>query len=208
MTVALDTSALLSLVGLSTLIFGIIQGPEDGWTSSIVLGSFLVSAAALSAFVRWERRSPHPMLPLTFFEDRRFSIGSGVITIAFFVMFGFFFLATQYLQFARGYSPLEAGLALLPLPIMFVLLSPRSAAVAARFGAGRVMAECFRPDQNSGIGSGDGRPRRTGAGNLCRRNIDRVAIDGEADLRPCDAHGDPGADTRGDADRGDIRLSD
>ena len=54
----------------------------------------------------------------TFFRDRRFSIGSGVVTVAFFVMFGFFFLATQYLQFGRGYSPLEAGLALLPLPII------------------------------------------------------------------------------------------
>ena len=53
-------------------------------------------------------------------------------------MFGFFFLATQYLQFARGYSPLEAGLALLPLPVMFVVLSARSASLAARYGAARV----------------------------------------------------------------------
>jgi MFS transporter, DHA2 family, integral membrane protein len=132
--------ALLSLVGLSTLIFGIIQGPEDGWTSSIVLGSFLVSAAALSAFVRWERRSDHPMLPLDLFRDRRFSVSSGAITAAFFVMFGFFFLMTQYLQFARGFSPLEAGLASLPLALMFVVVSPRSAALAERYGAPRVMA--------------------------------------------------------------------
>jgi hypothetical protein len=55
-------------------------------------------------------------------------------------MFGFFFIATQYLQFARGESPLEAGLALLPLPIVFVALSPRSAVLAARYGAARVMA--------------------------------------------------------------------
>jgi hypothetical protein len=80
------------------------------------------------------------MLPLTLFRDRRLSVGSGVITVAFFVMFGFFFLSTQYLQFARGYSPLEAGLALLPLPIVFVALSPRSAAMAERYGAARVMA--------------------------------------------------------------------
>src|SRR5207253_3051444 len=55
-------------------------------------------------------------------------------------MFGFFFLTTQYLQFGRGYSPLLAGVALLPLPIMFVALSPRSATLAARFGAAPVMA--------------------------------------------------------------------
>jgi DHA2 family multidrug resistance protein-like MFS transporter len=132
--------ALLSLVGLSTLIFGIIQGPEDGWTSTTVIGAFLVAGAALALFVRWERRSDHPMLPLTLFSNRRFSTGSGVITVAFFVMFGFFFLATQYLQFARGYSPLEAGLAGLPLALTFVAVSPRSAALAERYGAARVMA--------------------------------------------------------------------
>jgi DHA2 family multidrug resistance protein-like MFS transporter len=132
--------ALLSLVGLSALIFGIIQGPEDGWTSSIVLGSFLISGAALSLFVAWERRSDHPMLPLTLFRDRRFSTGSAVITVAFFVMFGFFFLVTQYFQFGRGYSPLEAGLAGLPPALTFVAFSPRSAALAERYGAARVMA--------------------------------------------------------------------
>jgi EmrB/QacA subfamily drug resistance transporter len=132
--------ATLSLVGLSALVFGIIQGGEDGWSATPVIGAFAVALAALAAFLSWERRTEHPMLPLAFFRNRRFSIGSGVITIAFFVMFGFFFLTTQYLQFARGYSPLEAGLALLPLPIMFVAVSPRSAALAERFGAARVMA--------------------------------------------------------------------
>jgi MFS transporter, DHA2 family, multidrug resistance protein len=132
--------AVLSLVGLSTLIFGIIQGPEDGWTSGVVIAAFLVAGAALSAFVAWERRSDHPMLPLSLFRDRRFSTGSGVITVAFFVMFGFFFLMTQYLQFGRGYSPLEAGLASLPLALAFVVFSPRSAALAQRYGAARVMA--------------------------------------------------------------------
>ncbi len=132
--------ALLSLVGLSTLIFGIIQGPEDGWASTTVLGSFLVAGVALSLFVAWERRSDHPMLPLTLFRDRRFSTGSGVITVAFFVMFGFFFLVTQYFQFGRGYSPLEAGLAGLPPALAFIAFSPRSAALAQRYGAARVMA--------------------------------------------------------------------
>jgi MFS transporter, DHA2 family, multidrug resistance protein len=132
--------ALLSLVGLSTLIFGIIQGPEDGWTSLPVIAAFLTAGVTLSLFVRWERRSDHPMLPLTLFRDRRFSTGSGVITVAFFVMFGFFFLITQYLQFGRGYSPLEAGLATLPLALSFLVFSPRSAALAERYGPSRVMA--------------------------------------------------------------------
>jgi MFS transporter, DHA2 family, multidrug resistance protein len=132
--------ALLSLIGLSSLIFGIIEGPEDGWTGGPVLAAFLLAGAALAAFVAWERRSDHPMLPLTLFRDRRFSTGSGVITVSFFVMFGFFFLITQYLQFARGYSALEAGLAGLPASLAFLVFSPRSAALVDRYGPARVMA--------------------------------------------------------------------
>jgi DHA2 family multidrug resistance protein-like MFS transporter len=132
--------AVLSLVGLSALIFGIIEGPSDGWTATPVLAAFAVSAVTLVSFLLWERRAEHPMLPLSLFRDRRFSTGSGVITVAFFVMFGFFFLATQWLQFARGYTPLEAGLATLPLAFTFLIFSPRSAALATKIGAGRVMA--------------------------------------------------------------------
>jgi hypothetical protein len=80
------------------------------------------------------------MLPLSLFRDRRFSTGSGVITVAFFVMFGFFFLVTQYFQFGRGYSPLEAGLAGLPPALAFIVFSPRSAALAERYGGARIMA--------------------------------------------------------------------
>jgi len=132
--------AVLSLVGLSALVFAIIQGGENGWSTTPVSAAAVVAVVALAGFLQWERRTAHPMLPLTLFRDRRFSLGSGVVTVAFFVMFGFFFLATQYLQFARQYSPLEAGLALLPLPVVFVAVSPQSAALAARFGAARVMA--------------------------------------------------------------------
>jgi MFS transporter, DHA2 family, multidrug resistance protein len=132
--------AVLSLIGLSSLIFGIIEGPDDGWTSGPVLTAFLLAGFGLAAFMAWERRSDHPMLPLTLFRDRRFSTGSGVITASYFVMFGFFFLITQYLQFARGYSPLEAGLAGLPASLAFLVFSPRSAALADRYGPARVMA--------------------------------------------------------------------
>jgi MFS transporter, DHA2 family, integral membrane protein len=132
--------AVLSLVGVSSLVFGIIQGPADGWTSGRVLAAFLIAGVALAAFVAWEQRSDHPMLPLTLFRDRRFSTGAGVIMVAFFVMFGFFFLVTQYFQFARGYSPLEAGLATLPAAFTLIAVSPRSAVLAQRYGAARVMA--------------------------------------------------------------------
>jgi DHA2 family multidrug resistance protein-like MFS transporter len=131
--------ALLSLVGLAALVFAIIQGGENGWSTLSVVGAGILAVVTLAGLLWWEQRTPHPMLPLTFFRDRRFSIGSGVITLSFFVMFGFFFIATQYMQFARGYSPLEAGLASLPFPLAFIAVSPRSAALADRNGANRVM---------------------------------------------------------------------
>ena len=135
--------ALLSLVGLGALVFGIIEGPERGWTDGLVVSSFAVAAAGLLAFVAWERRSVHPMLPLTLFRDRRLSVGSAVITVAFFVMFGFFFLFSLYLQFVRGYSPLRAGLSTLPMALTLVAVAPRSAALAERLGTGRVISSGF-----------------------------------------------------------------
>jgi hypothetical protein len=132
--------ALLSLVGLSALVYSIIQGGEHGFTSPAVITAGFVAVATIALFLMWELRSEHPMLPMRFFRDVRFSRGSAVITIAFFVMLGFFFLATQYLQFARGYSPLLAGVALLPLPIVFVILSPASASLSARFSSASVIA--------------------------------------------------------------------
>ena len=135
--------ALLSLVGLASLVFGIIEGPERGWSDTSVVVAFVLAAATLAGFGVWERRSTHPMLPLTFFRDRRMSVGSGVVTIAFFVMFGLFFLFTFYLQFVRDYSPLSAGLATLPLAVALVAVAPRSAALAARLGSGPVMATGF-----------------------------------------------------------------
>jgi DHA2 family multidrug resistance protein-like MFS transporter len=137
------TGAVLSLVGLASLVYGIIEGPNKGWTSPTMLVAFGLAAAGLIAFFAWERRSDHPMLPLELFRDRRMSVGSGVITAAFFVMFGLFFLFTLYLQFVRAYSPLSAGLATLPLALTLVAVAPRSAAVAAKIGSGPVMATGF-----------------------------------------------------------------
>src|SRR5262249_12705178 len=74
--------AVLSLVGLSALIYSIIQGGENGWTSGTVVAAGIVALVTLTGFVQWERRNEHPMLPLTFFRDRRFTEGSIVVTIA------------------------------------------------------------------------------------------------------------------------------
>jgi MFS transporter, DHA2 family, multidrug resistance protein len=135
--------AALSLVGLASLLFGIIEGPERGWTSAGVLIGFAVAILTLGAFVWWELRAAHPMLPMEYFRDRNFSIGSGVITFAFFVMFGFFFLVTQYFQLVRGYSPLDAGVATLPFAATIIVVSPRSAVLAERLGTFRVISMGF-----------------------------------------------------------------
>jgi EmrB/QacA subfamily drug resistance transporter len=135
--------ALLSLTGLGALLFGIIEGPERGWTDPFVVTTFVAAAGLLTLFVLWERIAEHPMLPLRFFADRRFSVGSAVVTTSFFVMFGFFFLFSMYLQFARGYSPLDAGLATLPMAATFMIVSPRSAGLVERLGSGTTITVGF-----------------------------------------------------------------
>ncbi len=132
--------ALLSMVGLGALLYAIIQAPDRGWTDGLILAGFAVAAAVLYAFVRWEHHSDHPMLPVEQFRDRRFAAGAGSIALTFFAMFGLFFVATQYLQFVLGYSPVTAGAATLPLAATMVIAAPRSARLADRFGRNRVMA--------------------------------------------------------------------
>ena len=131
---------MLSLLGLGALLYGIIEGPERGWSDGVVVATFVAAAVFLTGFIAWERVAAHPMLPLRFFADRRFSVGSAVVTVSFFVMFGFFFLFSLYLQLVRGYSPLDAGLATLPMAATFIVVSPRSAPLAERIGNGRTIA--------------------------------------------------------------------
>jgi len=80
------------------------------------------------------------MLDFTFFKDRRFSAASGAIAIVFLVMFGTFFLVTQYLQIVRAYSPLEAGVRMLPFAFTMMVAAPASARVVERVGARRVVS--------------------------------------------------------------------
>lgn len=138
---ALDgVGSLLSVLGLSSLLYAIIQAPDRGWTDPLILGAFGAAGVLLATFAAWERHSPHAMLPVEQFGDRRFSIGSATIALTFFGMFGLFFLATQYLQFVLAYSPLRAGAALLPMAVMMLVAAPRSAPLAERLGRNRVMA--------------------------------------------------------------------
>ena len=86
----------------SALVWSVIEGPSNGWTSPIELGGFAAAAALLAAFVAWESRHSHPVLSIALFANRRFSAGAGAISVAFFGLFGFIFVVTQYFQVVRG----------------------------------------------------------------------------------------------------------
>jgi EmrB/QacA subfamily drug resistance transporter len=132
--------ALFSVIALASLLYAIIEAPVKGWGSTSTVLGFVGFAVFAVAFVLWEQRSATPMLPMSFFRNRRFSVGATTITLTFFCMFGLFFVLTQYLQFVLGFTPFKAGLATLPLAAMLVIFAPRSAGFVARWGQARVQA--------------------------------------------------------------------
>jgi EmrB/QacA subfamily drug resistance transporter len=132
--------SLLSIVGLVAFVYGLIQGPEFGWTDPIVLGAFAVSILAMFTWVRVGLAHHDPLLDPRLFRIPKFRMGSFTITSAFLVMFGMFFVLTQYLQFALGYTPLEAAIRTLPFAPAMILIAPRGPALAAKIGAGKTMA--------------------------------------------------------------------
>ncbi len=131
--------ALLSIVGLASLLFGIIEGPTKGWTHPLVVGGFVVAAAALGSFVAWELRTSAPMIDMSVFRNPRFSAASGTITLVFFALFGSLFLMTQYWQLVHGYSPLEAGVRLIPYAATMMIVAPISARLVERAGTKRIV---------------------------------------------------------------------
>jgi EmrB/QacA subfamily drug resistance transporter len=124
----------LSIAGLTTLVWAIIEAPARGWTDPTILTAFGISAAVLGTFLAWELRAREPMLDIRLFRNPRFSGASAAITLVFFAMFGSIFFLTQYLQGVLGYSALEAGLRVTPVALGLILGGPISAKLAARVG--------------------------------------------------------------------------
>jgi len=132
---ALDLRGLaLASVGMLGLVWGLVNGNEDGWGSPQIIGSLVTGVASLAAFVAWEARSPQPMLPLRFFRDRAFAAANGASLAMYFGMFGSIFLLSQFFQTAQGYSPLEAGLRVLPWTAMPMVVAPIAGALSDRIG--------------------------------------------------------------------------
>jgi len=108
---------LLSVVMLGALVYTIIEAPEHGWTAFRTLLGFGVALAAAVAFVWWERRDDDPLIDVNLFANLRFSAASGAVTVAFFALFGFIFLITQFFQLLQGFGPLETGVRILPVAL-------------------------------------------------------------------------------------------
>ena len=130
----------LSMLGLFALIYALIEGPVRGWSDTLVVGGFVAAAVLLTLFVLWELRTRFPMLDPRLFRIPRFAVATATITNLFFLMFAMFFVITQYFQFAKSYTPLAAGVAVLPSPATMLLVAPRGPAIAARISVRRTIA--------------------------------------------------------------------
>ena len=126
--------SLLSIVGLFALVYGIIEAGQTSWTEPKVLYAFGAAAAVLGAFAVSEWRSSHPMLPLAFFRNMSFTGANMALTLVSFAMFGVMFFVSQYFQSVQEYTPLQAGVRLLPMAGMSFLAAVLSARIALRFG--------------------------------------------------------------------------
>jgi EmrB/QacA subfamily drug resistance transporter len=125
----------LSIVGLGALLWAVIEGPDLGWTSTSVVGGFVVAAVVIAAFMWWELHTAEPMLDLRFFQNARFSAASGAVMLTFFALFGSIFILTQYLQSVLGYSPVKAGAILVPHAAVMMVFAPLAPRRVDRFGS-------------------------------------------------------------------------
>ncbi|WP_067721848.1 DHA2 family efflux MFS transporter permease subunit [Nocardia yamanashiensis] len=125
--------ALVSIAAFG-VVWGLIRGNESGWGSAEVLTAFILGAAALLGFVRWELRTPAPLIPMRFFAARAFSAGNAAgFLLAASIFAGAFFFA-QYLQVVLGYGPLGTGLCLAPWTVTLFLVAPIAGRQVNRFG--------------------------------------------------------------------------
>ncbi|HWE58023.1 MAG TPA: MFS transporter [Acidimicrobiales bacterium] len=124
----------LAVVALAALVYGLIEGPAQGWGRPAVLAALIVAVIAFPAFFVAESRREAPMLPLGLFADRQFSAANAVTFVVYAALGGALFLLPVVLQISAGYRPLTSGLALLPVTVIMLLFSARSGRLAARIG--------------------------------------------------------------------------
>lgn len=125
----------LALVGLSGVVYGVVEGPERGWTDGVTVTALVVGVVGSALFVRHELHADDPMLDVRLFRSPGLSAGSALVFLQFFAAFGFFYLAPQFLQYVRDFSPLQAALALLPIAAGIGPASALGPRLLDRFGA-------------------------------------------------------------------------
>jgi EmrB/QacA subfamily drug resistance transporter len=130
----------LSIAGLSTIVWALIEAPERGWGAPSILAAFGLGLATLATFVAYERRTPEPMLDVTVFRNLRFSAASLSITFVFFALMGVLFFLTTYMQAVLGYSALGTGIRVLPVAVGMVMATRLSVKLVHKAGTKVVVA--------------------------------------------------------------------
>jgi len=131
----LDSPGLIvSSAAIGLLVYTIIEAPRRGWSDPLTIWSFVAVAILVASFVAIEHRRRQPMIDVSLFRTPAFSAASGAVTVAFFALFGFIFLVTQYMQFIRGWGTLATGVRILPVAMTIALGSVVGVALATRIG--------------------------------------------------------------------------
>jgi EmrB/QacA subfamily drug resistance transporter len=125
----------LASTGAFGVVFGLVRAQSLGWTSPTILGTLLVGAALLAAFVAWERRTSEPMLPMSFFSRRAFAVTNFASLTMYFGMFGSIFFLSQFMQNVLHNTPLQAGLKILVWTGATMLTAPLAGVYSQRLGS-------------------------------------------------------------------------
>jgi predicted MFS family arabinose efflux permease len=128
------TGLALASAGLFGIVWGLVRGNSVGWATPEIIGALVTGFALLGAFVAWELRTDHPMLPMRFFRNRTFALANVASLFMFFGMFGSIFLLAQFFQTVQGYSPLGSGLRILPWTAMPIFIAPIAGALSDKIG--------------------------------------------------------------------------
>jgi len=126
--------ALLSMVGMTALVWGVISTAKDGWSSGQTIGGFVVAVLGLAGFVLWELRAAEPMLPMKLFKDRNFAGASLSVVLLSFSAGGVILALTQYLQFVLGFEPIKAGFAFIPMIVTAMVFNGVGVVVDKKLG--------------------------------------------------------------------------
>jgi EmrB/QacA subfamily drug resistance transporter len=130
---------ILFMLAVGAFAYAVIEGPKAGWGSKEILALFIVSATAFAAFIAAERRSPDPMMDLTLFRDRTYTLAIVTIFAILFSVYGMLLVITQYLQNVRGFTPAQAGLLLFPYSLTATLVSLRVGKLVPIVGTRRLI---------------------------------------------------------------------